>query len=164
MATAREKWRRSNRFTFRPDRKVALTLGKGVRVRLYTTREVAVVLRHSVQWVLTQINRKKMKASMYGNQYFITGQEIQRWMGYGRGMRDFGKLAKRRKGRSHDTTQSPQNQKAAVQAPVSKLQGDSEPRAGNSPPRRSGGYRQGSIWLLLRKVSHWPKPPNDGDC
>jgi len=59
----------------------ARNAGLPMNLRLYTTREAAVVLRHSVYWVRDQIKAGRIRARKFGNGYFITVLELARVMG-----------------------------------------------------------------------------------
>lgn len=55
--------------------------GLPMNLRLYTTRETAVILRHSIYWVRDQIKAGKIKAIRLGSGYYVTVLEIARQMG-----------------------------------------------------------------------------------
>lgn len=56
-------------------------LGYNRKVRIYSVKEAAVILRHSPTWVRAQINAGYMKAQKYGGIYWIPSMEVTRWMG-----------------------------------------------------------------------------------
>lgn len=59
----------------------ARAAGLPMNLRLYTVRETAVVLRHSIYWVRAQIRADRIRAIKLGNGYFITVLELARVMG-----------------------------------------------------------------------------------
>ncbi|MFQ5752425.1 MAG: helix-turn-helix domain-containing protein [bacterium] len=56
-------------------------LGYNRKVRLFTVREAAIILRHGVKWIQKQIRSGKMSAVKFGKSYFIHSFEVNRWMG-----------------------------------------------------------------------------------
>lgn len=60
--------------------KARLALGFPKNHRLYTTKEVAAILRRSRQWVRLQIKAKKMFAKRWSNEYYIPHTEVTRWL------------------------------------------------------------------------------------
>ena len=78
--------------------KARVGLGYGRQVRLFTVREVAVILRHRPEWVREQIRSGKMSAVRFGQAYFIHSFELNRWMGNSpRGSKPLQTLNMRRK-------------------------------------------------------------------
>ena len=55
--------------------------GLPMNLRIYTTREVAVILRHSVYWVRDEIKAGRIRAKKLGTGYFVTVLELARLMG-----------------------------------------------------------------------------------
>ncbi len=77
-------------------------MGYGRQVRLFTVREVAVILRHRPEWVREKIRSGDMSAVRFGQAYFIHSFELNRWMGNSpRGSKPLQTLNKRR---NHDKT------------------------------------------------------------
>lgn len=80
--------------------KARVGLGYNRKVRLYTVREAAVIMRHGPQWIRDQIRSGKMSAVRFGQEYFIHSFELNRWMGNSpRGSQPFMTLNKKRKRR-----------------------------------------------------------------
>ncbi len=68
----------------------AVLAGEKLRgAHIYTTREVAVIMRHSLVWVQRMIRGGQIKAVRLGGQYFVNENEIRRLKGVkGRPRRD----------------------------------------------------------------------------
>lgn len=62
-------------------RKITVGLGYNPSIRIYTLREVSVMLRHSVWWLREQIKAGRLSAVYFGGRYFVHHLEVARWMG-----------------------------------------------------------------------------------
>jgi len=59
----------------------AALLGERRGAHIYTTREVAVLLRHSMLWVQRMVREGRIRAVRLGGQYFINENEVMRLKG-----------------------------------------------------------------------------------
>lgn len=147
----RKKWKPGKHadYMIGLNRKAANALGYSPRIKLYTVREVAVMLRHAPAWIRTQIKSGKMRAVRYGYQYFVMHKEVARWMGDSR--RGSAKFMTpnppRRKGQSHDFKPR-QVESPPSETEMPQVQEGFKPRVVSYRP----GKRESSVRILLQEM------------